>query len=69
MPTAVELARYVGQEGVWSIPGNGLRVAVTVKDARAIFSRLELKVCPVAGSGEAWVIAENVALALVKEKK
>jgi hypothetical protein len=58
--TANELAANVGREGLWSTPIANIQVRVKVIDARQIFGRVELKVTPIAGSGEAW--AQNVAI-------
>jgi hypothetical protein len=58
--TANELAANVGREGLWSTPIANIQVRVKVIDARQIFGRVELKVTPLAGSGEAW--AQNVAI-------
>jgi hypothetical protein len=58
--TANELAANVGREGLWSTPIANIQVRVKVIDARQIFGRVELKVTPLAGSGEAW--AQNVKI-------
>jgi hypothetical protein len=58
--TANELNEYVNREGTWAAPIADLKIRVKVIDARQIFGRLELKITPLAGSGEAW--AQNVTL-------
>lgn len=58
--TANELGQYVNREGTWSTPIGSIQIRVRVIDARQIFGRLELKITPLAGSGEAW--AQNVEM-------
>ncbi len=61
--TAVELASYVGRTGGWTIPtGDAFKVRVRVVNAREIFGRVELRVSPLEGSGEAWTTVQNVEL-------
>lgn len=63
MATAVELADYVRRTGTLTIPsGEGFKVKIRVVDARAIFGRTELRVTPIAGSGETWATVQSVAL-------
>lgn len=57
-----ELAELIGRVGEWVIGPIGVRVRVI--DARRVFNRLDLKIEPVAGSGQKWVSSEAVALGL-----
>ncbi len=58
--TANELGENVGREGTWTTPIASIKIRVKILDARQIFGRLELKVTPLGGTGEAW--AQNVIL-------
>lgn len=58
--TATELTEYVGREGLWTTPIGSIKIRVKVTDARQAYGRFELRVTPLAGSGETW--AQNVKL-------
>jgi hypothetical protein len=55
--TAQELARYVGKQADWAPYGvrGTCTVRITIKDARAMFGRIDLLVAPVAGTGITWI--------------
>jgi len=58
--TASELNQYVGRTGIWEIPKVGVKIRVKILDARSSYGRFELKITPLAGSGETWV--QNVVM-------
>jgi hypothetical protein len=64
--TASELSQYVGREGTWEVPKVGVKIKVKILDARSSYGRFELKISPVAGSGETW--AQNVVMDPKKKK-
>ena len=53
MPSATELASYIGRVGM--IDRLGLGFKVTVLDARQSYGNVQYLVTPVAGSGKNWV--------------
>lgn len=59
--SAVGLNANVGRVGTL-YTGEGLRVSVTIGNARSVFGRLDYYVTPIAGSGSAWVSADRVAV-------
>lgn len=68
MASAAEMGRMIGRRGLAALSASGgaegvLRVAVTVRDVRERFGKLDLLVTPVAGVGEAWVSEGKVELA------
>lgn len=64
--SAAELAKYIGRSGTAllrsSSSSDALVVEVRVIDAKSAFGRIDLLVEPVAGSGKAWMAADNVTL-------
>jgi len=59
MSTAKRLSQYIDSTGRLSC-GNGLMVGVKILDARTSFSRVQLLVTPITGSGQAWVDEDRV---------
>jgi hypothetical protein len=62
MTNISELASLVGQSGLLEVERTPLRVRVKVLDAKRAFDRLDVRVTPEAGEGEAWVSLERVTL-------
>ncbi len=58
--TAIELQKYLHKTGKYQ--ANDFRFNVEVIDARFVNSRLELRIMPLAGEGNSWVMASFVAL-------
>jgi hypothetical protein len=56
-----ELAAAVGREGKLRT-AEGLRVDVTVEDARRVYGRVDFRVSPLAGACSAWVGADRVEI-------
>ena len=53
-PTATELSKQIGREGLVNLAG--LQVGVRIVDARSVFDRVDLKIVPLSGRGETWII-------------
>jgi hypothetical protein len=51
--TAIDLNKYIGRSGKYTV--NGLSFYVAVTNAQANYNVLELLVRPLAGEGESWV--------------
>ena len=65
--TALELARDIGAQAEMRIEC-GLRIYVTIQDARQAWGRIDYYVTPVAGTVDGtWVSAERVAVFIVEE--
>ena len=60
MRTTRELSADIGKTGNLSV--NGMRIPVTIIDARQVWSRVDWLVRPRFGTGKAWVTADRVAL-------
>lgn len=54
------LAALIGRPGLWRVAG--VRVPVSVIDARKCFGRIDLKISPVDGDGAIWVQSDAVDL-------
>ena len=68
MHTAKEMAKAIGLTG--SLEGcSGMSFHVTVIDVRQVFDRVDLRVKPVKGYGQAWVAASRFVLHIPKEDK
>jgi hypothetical protein len=55
MATSASLGAVIGQTGTLTTYTEGLKVPVTVKDAREVWGRTDYLVTPVGGTGEKWV--------------
>jgi hypothetical protein len=55
MATSASLGAVIGQTGMLTTYTEGLKVPVTVKDARQVYGRTDYLISPVGGSGEKWV--------------
>ena len=51
--TTAEIAALLGRTATYHV--NSLDIKVIIKDARAVFGRIDYQITPVAGSGSAWV--------------
>jgi hypothetical protein len=58
--TTAELAKFIGKTGLWRVGGGGILVAVSVKDVRKNYGRIDLLIKPLSGQGETWVDSESV---------
>lgn len=61
MATSASLGAVIGQTGMLTTYTEGLKVPVTVKDARQVYGRTDYLVTPIGGSGEKWVEEWRVA--------
>ena len=59
--TAGELGAFIGKRAMWASP-NGLNIAVKTVDARDMFGRIDVRITPAEGSGEAWVDRDSLDL-------
>lgn len=57
--TLQELSKLVGQEVTLPVPG-GLTIRVQTIDARVSYGGVQVLVTPVAGDGQAWVVATRL---------
>lgn len=58
--TATEMMQYVNKTGL--IAMDGLKVEVSIIDARRSWGKLQYEITPVNGEGRKWVDAERVKL-------
>ena len=58
--TATELQKYLHRRGKYR--SNGFKFAVEIIDARFVYTRLELRIVPISGEGDCWVMANFVSL-------
>lgn len=57
--------KLIGKKGLLTVTfrnGDALRFEVQIKNVKQLFGRTEYLVMPVAGNGECWKSASNVAL-------
>lgn len=60
MATSASLGAVIGHTGTLTTYTEGLKVPVTVKDAREMWGRTDYLITPIGGSGEKWVEAYRV---------
>lgn len=60
--TAAELTELVGRSGVWRTIGDCLKIRIKTLDARQSYGRVDVRITPEAGNGEAWVDSDFVTL-------
>lgn len=60
MKTHAEMARYVGQSGLYIV--DGLQIEVSITDARTIWNRTDLLISPKMGAGHKWVSMDSVKI-------
>lgn len=59
MMTVKEMAALIGTEGMYNV-SRDMYVRVRVEDVRVSYGDVQLLITPIAGTGEAWVMAGNV---------
>lgn len=57
--TATELQTLIGKRGEWQAGPIGFTVRII--DARLVFNRVDVKIEPIAGTGQKWVSLDSVA--------
>lgn len=57
-----ELSRAIGQTGLLSDLRTDIKFSIRILDARISYSRVDLLVTPVTGTGQTWVSAERVQI-------
>ena len=58
--TAKEITAYIDRQGLLTIDKGKLGVTVKCTDAREVWSRVDVKVTPLDGTGEDWVSEARV---------